>query len=220
MNSLLDTLPTFCNMFRWSKRADRSCPHCGRPQTTLHVLNNCPLTLDKYTWRHDSVLRIIVNFVSEHLVDSVQLHVDLAGHVRQYELFPPLLCPTLQRPDIVLFDEGSRRVALIELTVPAEENIDSAARRKKCKYKELVKSIEESWDVDFLSVEIGSRGNMLDSLSRTCSTLVRRGLLGRYTPARFKSLSILCSIVSLRASFMIWLTRHTPTMPKHQLLLC
>lgn len=219
MCSLLDVLPTNCNAYRWNKRADRSCPHCGRPQTTLHVLNNCPLTLDKYTWRHDSVLRTIVNFVSEHLVDSAQLHVDLEGHPRHYALLPPLLCQTLQRPDIVLFDEGSRRVALVELTVPAEENIDSAARRKKCKYKELVKSIEESWDVEFVSIEIGSRGNMLDSLSCACSTLVRRGLLRRYTFDRFKSLSILCSIVALRASFMIWLTRLTPAMPKQQLLL-
>eukprot|EP01116_Phalansterium_solitarium_P017187 TRINITY_DN416_c0_g1_i6.p1 TRINITY_DN416_c0_g1~~TRINITY_DN416_c0_g1_i6.p1 ORF type:complete len:289 (+),score=46.64 TRINITY_DN416_c0_g1_i6:661-1527(+) len=214
-------LPTNCNLFRWRTRADRSCPLCGKPQTTLHVLNNCVPQLDKYTWRHDSVLQAIAGFVAQHLEsDSVKLLVDLHGHRNYYGLFPTSIHITTQRPDILLINQALKQIALVELTMCAEENIDSAARRKKCKYQVLTDELVHlGWHASFLSIEIGSRGNMRDSLSRTMSHLVKDCLLGEYKKADFKAFSLRCSTISLRASYMIWLTRGTAALPEAQPLL-
>ena len=221
--SLLDVLPTNCNLFRWNKRADRNCPLCGRPQTTLHVLNNCASQLDKYTWRHNSVLLAIADFLGVHLAgDKVKLLVDLPGHRFHYSIFPPAIYTTAQRPDIVIIDESGAKPAItvVELTMPAEENIDAAARRKKCKYQNLCDELfHVGWNCEFLSIEVPSRGNMGDSLSRTLSRLVKRGHLTKFKTADFRTFSKRCSTIALRASHMIWLTRGSATIPDNQPLL-
>jgi hypothetical protein len=219
--SLLDVLPTNCNAFRWRKTADRRCALCGRPQTTLHVLNNCVPQLGKYSWRHDSVLLAIAGFMVDHAVgDHVQLLVDLDGHKLRYKVLPTWIHITTQRPDIVLVNRDKKSISLVELTMCAEENIDSAARRKKCKYQRLTDELDGlGWDVEFLSIEIGSRGNMRDALSATMSALVKIGHLGKYKKAEFKDFSLRCSMITLRASFMIWLTRESASIPDDQPLL-
>jgi hypothetical protein len=225
--AMLDVLPTNCNLFRWRKRADRNCPLCGKPQTTLHVLNNCQPQLDKYTWRHDSVLLAIADFLATHLAgDGVRLLVDLQGHRFSYSLFPAAIYATTQRPDIVFIgptgNDGKPRITLVELTMPAEENIEAAARRKKCKYQPLTDGLRSPplcYSAEFLSIEIGSRGTMTDSLSRTLARLVKRGHLEKFKPADFKQFSMRCSSIALRASYMIWLTRGSAAMPDKQPLL-
>ena len=44
-----------------SSICDPSCQLCGRPASLRHILNACPSALNqgRYTWRHDSVLRIL-----------------------------------------------------------------------------------------------------------------------------------------------------------------
>jgi len=220
--ALLDVLPTNCNLFRWRKRADRNCPLCGRPQTTLHVLNNCVPQLGKYTWRHNSVLQAIVAFMAQHLPTDggVRALVDLEGHRFHYGVFPTSIHITAQRPDILFINGAAKKICLVELTMCAEENIDSAARRKKCKYQALTDELNYvGWDASFLSIEIGSRGNMRDSLSRTLSRLVKIGLLGKFKPAEFKPFSVHLSTITLRASYMIWLTRSSAAIPDGQPLL-
>ena len=47
---------------RWGHQSvDPSCQLCGRPASLRHILNACPSALNQghYTWRHDSVLRIL-----------------------------------------------------------------------------------------------------------------------------------------------------------------
>ena len=116
--SLLDVLPTNCNLFRWRKRADRNCPLCGRPQTTLHVLNSCASQLDKYTWRHIIVLLAIADFLVTHLAEGdVKLLVDLPGHRCHYNVIPTSIYMTAQRPDIVFIDRSGAKpaITLVEL---------------------------------------------------------------------------------------------------------
>ena len=218
--ALLDVLPTNCNLFRWRKRADKFCPLCSWPQTTLHVLNNCVPQLDKYAWRHDSVLQAIVSFVLQHLSDGLRLLVDLDGHPNRYKLFPTAIHITTQRPDIVLIDETAKQVALIELTMPAEENIVAAAQRKQVKYRELTDELHlAGWPTLLCTIEIGSRGNMRDSLSRAMAALRKTKFVRKYEAAAFKSLSMRCSMIALRASYMIWLTRGSADLPETQPLL-
>ena len=60
LNAVQDTLPHNANLAIWRRREGLSsaCKLCGKRQTLLHVLNNCPKALDmrRYNERHDAVL--------------------------------------------------------------------------------------------------------------------------------------------------------------------
>ena len=62
LQATTNTAPTPLNLRRWGHQSvDPSCPLCGRPASLRHILNACPSALhqDRFTWRHDSVLRIL-----------------------------------------------------------------------------------------------------------------------------------------------------------------
>ena len=47
--------------------------------------------------------------------------------------FPPVICATSERPDVIIWSPLSRTVILLELTCPAEEGIAAAQLRKECR---------------------------------------------------------------------------------------
>ena len=62
-----------------------------------------------------------------------------------------------------------KKIIMIELTCPAEENILQARNRKTLKYKKLISQIKdqkEGWSVIFRAIEAGSRGFISFSVSR------------------------------------------------------
>ena len=61
----------------------------------------------------------------------------LVDYSEQHVIFPPSITATYQRPDIVIRSQMVKRVILIELTVPSEDNIADAAFRKKDQYSAL-----------------------------------------------------------------------------------
>ena len=75
-------------------------------------------------------------------------------------VFPPSICSTDQRPDVVLWSRLSRVVILLELTCPAEEGIPAAEVRKTCRYEDLVRQINEknTWKAQLFTLEVGARG--------------------------------------------------------------
>ncbi len=65
----------------------------------------------------------------------------------------------LKRPDITIYFTAEKKCVVIELTVPAEENIAQANYRKKCKYTDLIQECREAgWEVKYFPIEVGSRG--------------------------------------------------------------
>ena len=65
-NACIDSLPSYTNLYRWGKRLSDKCPFCPNTTGTLHhILAHCPSLLERYTWRHNSVLRSIFNTVKE-----------------------------------------------------------------------------------------------------------------------------------------------------------
>lgn len=79
-----DCLPTPLNLRRWKYITDPKCKLCSSPTpTTLHVLNNCQTALeqDRYTWRHDSVLKQIVAGIRISLSEDQTLYADLPGNL-------------------------------------------------------------------------------------------------------------------------------------------
>ena len=76
LNGALDCLPSGANCARWFK-AKPECGRCGKFQTLHHVLSHCEPALDLYTWCHDGVLRLTLDFVCAHLPAGWKVLVDL-----------------------------------------------------------------------------------------------------------------------------------------------
>ena len=58
-----NTLPHLSNMFTWGLAETKLCPLCNNIQSPLHVVAGCAVSLDRCTWRHDSVLNYIATFL-------------------------------------------------------------------------------------------------------------------------------------------------------------
>ena len=62
IRSIYDQLPSTDNLRRWGLTEDCKCELCGESETLHHVLSNCKYALDngRYTWRHNKVLKEVV----------------------------------------------------------------------------------------------------------------------------------------------------------------
>ena len=85
-------------------------------QTQLHVLSNCEKCLNRYTWRHDSVLNSFLLPFSKILKTSSKIYCD--SNKLQYNTTSQLF--TTQHPDIAIL-EGDE-MTVIELTICFETN--------------------------------------------------------------------------------------------------
>jgi len=76
---------------------------------------------------------------------------------------------TNKRPDIVLYSPSLRKVVLIELTCPIEDNIEGAyASSKRPRYAELEREcIAYGWSTHLYTIVVGSRGYCANSV-REC----------------------------------------------------
>ena len=64
IKSTYDAMPSPVNLVRWKIESDDKC-RCGKRGTLKHILSNCNLSLNRYTWRHNQVLKVITNLL-EH----------------------------------------------------------------------------------------------------------------------------------------------------------
>ena len=159
----------------------------------------------RYTWRHNSVLRIIHDSLREISDPSWTFYCDLTGTNKVAgTTIPPDILATQQRPDLVLVNRVSKSIIIIELTISFEQNIRNAHDRKANKYSSLVMDLQEqSYDAKLFCIEIGSRGLITDNnkcniqklfplispnnkpLKNKCKNLLKdlskRAILGSYT---------------------------------------
>ena len=121
-------------------------------------------------------------------------------------IFPPFICATNMRPDIVLFSRSSCQVILLELTCPAEENINKAQDRKIAKYLELQELIKNSskdaWSSKLFTIELGAREFVANSVRKCLRSL---GIPSRVVSTTCRAVSM----VSARCSYAIWLKHNT-----------
>ena len=162
LNGAQDTLPHNANLALWRSKdgVSDACRLCGIRQTLLHVLNQCPvaLTLRRYNTRHDAVLQVIESGIKPFLSGQDHLMADLRSH-HPY-VFPPFICHTDLRPDLVIWNTASRKVYLIELTICYETRYIEAHTLKQNKYVDLVEAIREvgAYRPELITLEVGSRG--------------------------------------------------------------
>lgn len=133
-------------------------------------------------------------------------------------MFPPEFGETSRRPDLLIVDRTRRKLAIVELSVPAEENIGVRHEKKLAKYQSLLRNVIETlgsgWSVELIAIEVGACGLQSTSVSAGFSSLRQLGLL---EGCDRNSLSQLCSRVSflaLRCSYTIWSSRKVIDWPE------
>ena len=118
-------------------------------------------------------------------------------------VFPPHICSTNQRPDIVIWSNSLKFVILIELTCPAEENIEAASILKYARYADLSELIRSnSWSSKTFTIEAGARG----FVARSMFHCLRQ--LGLSSPATIRTCKSVSAVVA-RCSYAIWLARNS-----------
>ena len=139
------------------------------------------------------------------LLDGANDWKCLVDFDRNNIVFPPHICATSDRPDIIIYSNLAKFVILIELTCPAEEYIEAAAIRKVARYVPLSGLIRDNgWNVSTMTIEVGCRGFVAHSV-RMC--LKRLGFSNSACTRICRKLS---NVVS-RCSFAMWLSRNSPT---------
>ena len=238
VKSLLDVLPTRCNLTLW--KLDNSGVYCrlcaNLPpsarkygigpwrETTQHVLCSCEATLSKRRWRHDSVLWAVTRTIERKLLPGCRLLVDLASSPKHhYTVFPlEFGVETLLKPDMLIVDDQSSTLLLIELSVPAEDNIDERHRHKRAKYAPLVAELRErnaGWHIECLCFEVGARGIHESSFGRMLQRLAKLRVADKFARSESTEAAIKISTIALRASRTIWMTRKTAAWPADQPLI-
>ena len=156
-----NSLPTRQNLVKWALSPTSDCPQCLSPETLLHVVAGCQSYLQRFTWRHDSIL----NFLATNLqtVNDSCLYVDLPGYKS-----PSIITGDTYRPDMLLLP-SNEIIYIIELTVGFESNLRKNAERKKLKYKELVREQNKHFNsVIFVNLSMSALG----VFSNECSTFI------------------------------------------------
>ena len=126
-------------MARWGLSQSPDCSFCLNPESLLHVVAGCQQYLDRFTWRHDSIL----NFIAKSLQPVINVHSSLYADVNGF-LNPSIITGENYRPDL-LFLIQSKCLYVLELTVGFESNLNNNAVRKKEKYLNLIKEMSKNY---------------------------------------------------------------------------
>ena len=148
-----NTLATPDNLSRWGKQVDTTCSMvgCTSPCNLGHLLSCCSKSLDRYKFRHDSVLTHLLESIQQHKKDEVTVYADLNGWRVSGGPVPPELVLTEQVLDLVIIDRSTTpvRVVLVELTVPWDSinTILATYERKTARYERLEEDLRlEGYD--------------------------------------------------------------------------
>ena len=129
------------------------------PETLLHVVAGCQSYLQRFTWRHDSIL----NFIAETLQTTCagQIYADLPGFRT-----PSIISGDTYRPDLLLLTPDDT-LYIVELTVGFETNLHNNVERKKAKYEDLIEEMKDNFvSVKFVNLSISCLG-VFDKECRT-----------------------------------------------------
>ena len=126
--ALIFSLANASNLKRWGQ-SDGKCALCGDLQTQLHVFSFCKCALERFLWRHNSVLHTVVHHLRQ--IKNIKLYADLPGSGLPHpsEIFSSLV------PDLII--ALPEKITVVELTVPFETNSNKARSYKTNRYINL-----------------------------------------------------------------------------------
>ena len=128
ISSTYDPLPSPSNLKRWKLTTKASCFLCNKDTcTTSHILGACKVALSqgRFTFPHDNVTRVKNKNSSPSGILHQASDWVLLGNLDGSFSFTPHIAFTELRPDITIFSNKLKRVILIELTCPYEENMEA-----------------------------------------------------------------------------------------------
>ena len=181
-------------------------------QTLLHILSNCPVSLDqgRYTLRHNSVLNSIVDIIRPALGPTFRLFSDMPGFEAPHGgTIPPHILVTNLRPDLFIVSESLQRAIVVELTCPWDSNIQRSHTYKQEKYAPLVADLSQRFSVFHFSIEVSVRGQISKENQSRIRAIVFRCC---NTPGKLAGQITKCSSkASLLASYSLFCARKEPT---------
>ena len=168
-------------------------------ETQLHVLSNCTSYLQRYSWRHDSILKTILRKISTCKINNIQIYADCIDF--------PYNCPSelfeSKRPDIVILFEN--RVIVIELTVCIETNTEKSRTYKQTRYENLREECTISFSrFEVLYLEITTLG-FISKNSRLPFDILLNEIGINADRTLYK-----CMETAIRASYYIFCRRNKP----------
>lgn len=121
----------------------------------------------------------------------------LADYDHRRITFPTEIYVTPLRPDIIIWSSSIKKVFLVELTVPLEENFGDATLRKSQRYNDLCNQINDTtiWKAAHFPFEVGARGFVARS---TRSMLKKMGIANHVRSKIIKNLSSCSAKASVR----------------------
>ena len=206
-----NSLATPDNLARWGVRVDTKCrvQDCGLPSNLGHLLNGCKKSLDRFRFRHDSVLAHLVDKIVSSKEASMEVYADLDGWRVNGGTVPSDLVATGQMPDIVLLDRVKKTIVLLELTCPfdsSEKSFKEALDRKTLRYCRLALDCKSlgytAYNTPF---EVGARG-VITARNHTVLAMVASMCGIR----NVKTLRRTLGKIALVASYRIYLARNSP----------
>ncbi len=207
-NASIDTLATNANLKRWGKRRNAKCNLCSHRETLHHTLNNCQTMLDRYKWRHDSILSYLHHTIKDHLQSDLCIYTDLPYEFQGASTVPLNIAVTKLRPDLVIVNRSCKKVYMFELSVPFELNIDDTHQRKVDRYRQLNSDIESNgYKVKYYPIEIGSRA----FISKNNMNRLKSFLRDTTTSLKMNSVKVMLCKIVLTASFVVYHSKREET---------
>ena len=204
LKSTVNGLNTPSNLKRWGIKKTNKCLLCTNYCDLSHIIGWCKVSLNqgRLTWRHNSVLHHLYTILRAGTSPSTKIYADIPNLSLNGGTIPPNITVTGQRPDLVLVNEDSKTITLLELTVPLEKNIPSANLRKELSYMNLVNDIQsKGWRATCLPLEVGALGHVSKKNINTLNTLFKIHNVKKYMKVAkdLSRIALLCSYTIFQA---------------------
>ena len=103
-----NSLPTRKNLNKWGISSSPECSFCLHPETFLHVVAGCSSYLDRFTWRHDSILNFIANNLPSDRIPKIFAYLPSFSN-------PSIITGDNYRPDLLILTKDNN-LYVLELT--------------------------------------------------------------------------------------------------------
>ena len=151
IRSINNSLPTRKNLAKWGISISSECSFCLHLETLLHVVAGYSSYVNRFSWKHDSILNLIANNIP--LQNFQNIFADLPGFSN-----PSIITGDKHRPDLLPTTEDNW-LYILELTVGYETNLRNNIEHKQSKYAALIQDqMNHFKTVKFVNLSVSALG--------------------------------------------------------------